>query len=129
MPYPAAIEHPESTPCVKKVRGSSDGVREAAKNSVPSKRPPLENECQSSLVIARDRLVTIVRRDTVSRMRLNGAYRHRKHERQADADPEHVQQRIASKRDDARTYVLQKVAERRSSSWYCRRIGKWCAQG
>src|SRR5215469_14912937 len=64
MPYPAAREHPESTPCVKKVRGSSDGVWEAAKNSVPSKRPPVENECQSSLVIARGRLVTIVLRAT-----------------------------------------------------------------
>ena len=31
MPYPAARENPESTPCVKKMRGSSVGVREAAK--------------------------------------------------------------------------------------------------
>jgi hypothetical protein len=35
MPYPAAREHPDSTPCVKEFRGSKLGVREAAKNSVP----------------------------------------------------------------------------------------------
>jgi hypothetical protein len=48
MPYPVAKEHPESTPCVKKLRGSSVGVKEAAKNSVPRRRPPVENECHSS---------------------------------------------------------------------------------
>src|SRR5262245_18938861 len=51
MPYPAARENPESTPCVKKLRGSSKGVREAAKNSVPRIRPLVENECHGPLPI------------------------------------------------------------------------------
>src|SRR5262245_17229220 len=53
MPYPAASEHPASTPCVKKFRGSSVGVREAAKNSVPKRRPQVENECHSPLSMRR----------------------------------------------------------------------------
>src|SRR5262245_13901104 len=51
MPYPAARENPESTPCVKKLRGSSEGVREAAKNRVPRRRPLVENECHGPLPI------------------------------------------------------------------------------
>src|SRR5262245_57959447 len=51
MPYPAARENPESTPCVKKLRGSSEGVREAAKNIVPRIRPLGENECHGPLPI------------------------------------------------------------------------------
>jgi hypothetical protein len=47
MPYPAAREHPDSTPCVKKFRGSKVGVREAAKNSVPRRRPPKQKECRA----------------------------------------------------------------------------------
>src|SRR5690242_6801593 len=42
MPYPSAAEHPERTPCINTVRGSSEGVKEAAKNSVPRRRPPVE---------------------------------------------------------------------------------------
>jgi hypothetical protein len=53
MPYPAARENPESTPCVEKLRGSSVGVREAAKNSVPRRRPQIEKECHSALPIRR----------------------------------------------------------------------------
>src|SRR5262245_7570029 len=49
MPYPAARENPESTPCVRKLRGSSEGVREAAKNIVPRRRPLVENECHGPL--------------------------------------------------------------------------------
>src|SRR5262245_22183498 len=51
MPYPAARENPESTPCVRKLRGSSEGVREAAKNSVPRRSPLVENECHGPLPI------------------------------------------------------------------------------
>src|SRR6516164_243955 len=51
MPYPAAREHPESTPCVKKLRGSSVGVREVAKNTVPRRSPLVENECHSPIPI------------------------------------------------------------------------------
>src|SRR5262249_12808193 len=51
MPYPAAREHPASTPCVKKLRGSSVGVSDAAKNSVPRRRPLVENECHCVLSI------------------------------------------------------------------------------
>src|SRR5262245_22805304 len=51
MPYPAARENPESTPCVRKFRGSSEGVREAAKNRVPRRRPLVENECHGPLPI------------------------------------------------------------------------------
>jgi hypothetical protein len=51
MPYPAAREHPKSTPCVKKLRGSSVGVREVAKNTVPRRSPLVENECHSPIAI------------------------------------------------------------------------------
>src|SRR5262252_11143666 len=51
MPYPVAREHPDSTPCVKKLRGSSVGIRDAAKNSVPRRRPLVEIECHSALAI------------------------------------------------------------------------------
>src|SRR5262245_39732432 len=51
MPYPVAREHPDSTPCVKKLRGSNVGVRDAAKNSVPRRRPLVEIECHSPLAI------------------------------------------------------------------------------
>jgi hypothetical protein len=44
MPYPAAKEDPESTPWVMKLRGTRVGVREAAKNSVPKRRPTAERE-------------------------------------------------------------------------------------
>ncbi|MFH0299189.1 hypothetical protein AAFX91_18515 [Bradyrhizobium sp. 31Argb] len=80
MPYPAAREHPESTPCVKKVRGNSVGVREAAKNSVPMRTPPVENEGHSLLFMAGDRLVTIVLRAKCGQKApLNGLQQHRKH--------------------------------------------------
>jgi hypothetical protein len=46
MPYPAAKEHPESAPWVTKLRGTKVGVSEAAKNSVPMKKPTVERECQ-----------------------------------------------------------------------------------
>src|SRR5215469_9034232 len=51
--YPAASDSPESTPCVTKFRGSSVGVRAAAKNSVPRRRPPVENKRHSPLPITR----------------------------------------------------------------------------
>src|SRR5262245_45812480 len=51
MPYPAAREHPETTPCIKKLRGNSDGVIETEKNSDPRRRPQLENECHCTLPI------------------------------------------------------------------------------
>jgi hypothetical protein len=51
MPYPTVREHPERIPCVKKFRGNSVGVREAAKNSIPRRRPPVENECQNPLLM------------------------------------------------------------------------------
>src|SRR5262249_53160910 len=62
MPYPAAKENPASTPCVKKLRGSSDGVRETAKNNVPRRRPQVEKECHSALPMRR-----------TSRFQFNGA--------------------------------------------------------
>jgi hypothetical protein len=46
MKYPAAKEHPESTPWVTKLRGIKVGVSEAAKNRVPRRRPTVERECQ-----------------------------------------------------------------------------------
>jgi hypothetical protein len=46
MPYPAAKEHPESTPWVTKLRGIKVGVSEAAKNRVPRRTPTVEKECQ-----------------------------------------------------------------------------------
>jgi hypothetical protein len=51
MPYPTVREHPERIPCVKKFRGNSVGVREAAKSSIPRRRPPVENECQNPLLM------------------------------------------------------------------------------
>src|SRR5262249_11943479 len=51
MPYPAASDNPESTPWVTKLRGSSVGVRAAAKNSVPRRRPPAENKRHGPLPI------------------------------------------------------------------------------
>jgi hypothetical protein len=88
MPYPAAREHPEGKPCVKKVRGKSVGVREAAKKSVPRRRPPADNECHSSLVMAGDRLVSIVlRAKRGQKASLNGFQQPRKHERQIGIDP------------------------------------------
>src|SRR5688500_11429567 len=47
MPYPAAREHPETTPCVKTFRGKSDGVREAAKNNAPRRRPPVDTPARN----------------------------------------------------------------------------------
>jgi hypothetical protein len=44
MPYPATREHPDSTPCVRKFRGSKVGVSEAAKNTVPRRKQPVQNE-------------------------------------------------------------------------------------
>src|SRR5262249_39112991 len=44
MPYPAARLHPDRTPCVMKVRGSRDGVSDAAKKSVPRRMPTAEKE-------------------------------------------------------------------------------------
>jgi len=44
MPYPAAREHPDNTPWVKKLRGSKVGVREAAKNIVPRRKQPTQDE-------------------------------------------------------------------------------------
>jgi hypothetical protein len=46
MKYPAAREHPESTPWVTKLRGIKVGVNEAAKNRVPRRKPTVERECQ-----------------------------------------------------------------------------------
>src|SRR5215471_14392109 len=51
MPYPAASDNPESTPWVTKLCGSSVGVRAAAKNSVPRRKPPAENKRHSPLPI------------------------------------------------------------------------------
>jgi hypothetical protein len=51
MPYPAARGHPVSPPCVKKLRGSSVGVRGVAKNNLPRRRPLVENECHSPLPV------------------------------------------------------------------------------
>src|SRR5262245_20116622 len=44
MPYPAARLNPDRTPCVMKVRGSRDGVSDAAKKSVPRRMPTAEKE-------------------------------------------------------------------------------------
>lgn len=46
-PISAANEHPDRTPCVTNVRGSSVGVSEAAKKSVPISRPAAEKERQN----------------------------------------------------------------------------------
>jgi hypothetical protein len=51
IPYPATRENPETKPCVKKVRGNNVGVREAAKKSVPTRRPQVENERHSPLLM------------------------------------------------------------------------------
>ena len=51
MPYPATREHPDNTPCVRKFRGSKLGVREAAKNSVPRRKQPVQNGRPADCVV------------------------------------------------------------------------------
>jgi hypothetical protein len=84
MPYPAAREHPESKPCVKKVRGKSVGVREAAKKSVPRRRPLADNECHSARFMAGDRLVIVLRAKCGQKAPFQQP---RKHKRQIGIDP------------------------------------------